>query len=201
MIGVMLMAIAMQSAGDARLGRYAVKSMAGKTICVVTLTYEPSVGGEFEGVEKCAPALEDAARWRDDGAGGFYIDDPLRQRIGHVVADEAGMTLTISDGRAFRFDSLTVTPEKTPTQRAIGWWTAYYKSAPWKHLCKLEFRANGIIGPATGCPVALRIYAGGKWRAADTILRLTPKKGKPLDFRWGDAASLIASRGTIDLVR
>jgi hypothetical protein len=182
-------ALAPDPAHDPALGRYAVRAGA-RTVCTLTFRYEPTVGGEVEPARTCQGPLADAARWYPDGQGGYRLDDPIRQRVGAVAEDEAGMTLTLKDGRRFAFVKLDAPRMRTDAERATGWWSVRTDD-PSKVVCRIELKPGGAVGPAAACPTTLKPYGGGRWSAGANGVTLTAKGASARSLRWGDAVSLL----------
>jgi hypothetical protein len=175
------------------IGRYAVRQGA-LTVCTLDLSFEPTVGGEVETSKNCLPPLGDAARWYDNGKGGFVLRDPLRKEVATAVEDEFGYTLFLRDTRRFDMKKLNGPRMRSDAERAAGWWSVSTVD-PTKVDCRIELRANGRIGPAP-C-AAVKPYGGGRWKADTNGVRLIGTGGKAIALRWGDAVSLIGPRGTV----
>jgi len=191
-LAALLMALAAASP-DPALGRWAVKAGA-RTVCTLTFTHEPTVGGEVLPGKGCPAPLADAARWFGDGQGGYVLNDPIRQRVGAVVEDEAGMTLTLKGGARYAFVKLDAPRMRTDTERATGWWSVRTDD-PAKVICRIELKPGGAVGPAAACPAGLKPYGGGRWSAGTHGVTLRAKSAPPKALRWGDAVSLLADGG------
>lgn len=197
MLSALVFAAAM-AAPDPALGVYAVKSGA-RTVCTLTFNFEPSVGGQVAPGRTCRDRLGDASRWFPNGQGGYLIDDPIRQRVGEVIEDEAGMTLMMKDGGKFAFVRLDPPRMRTDTERATGWWSVR-TADPAKVDCRIELKPGGAVGPAAVCPASLKPYGGGRWSAGTNGVTLSAKGASARALRWGDAVSLLGDAGRLMLL-
>jgi hypothetical protein len=172
---------------DPDIGRYAVRDAAGKTLCTVALSRVPDVGGEIEALSGCAgplAPLRDAARWHDDGRGGFVFRDPVRKAVATVTEDEAGLTLHIG-GRAWDFVKLDQPRALTASERAEGSWSLMRGQAT---RCHMRLAAKGVLA-AMSCPAPFNVFARGRWSASEKGVTL--RAGKAVRaFKWSDPATL-----------
>lgn len=183
-------------AGD--LGRYAVKSAAGRTICILTLSYEPSVGGEVQPSPHCPAPLADAARWWEDDGGSITMEDVLHRRVGRIIENESLLELELPSGTRLDVDKPDDPPERTPTQRMTGSYTVY-GGDPGTPLCHIRFLAGGRIGAAPGCPAGLARFAGGRWTSNAERTRLVSPQGAVRIFTWSDPISLDSADRSLSL--
>ena len=180
------------------LGRYAVKSAAGRTICILTLSYEPTVGGEVQPSPHCPAPLADAARWWEDNQGSITMEDVLHHRVGRIIENESLLELELPSGTRLDVTRPDDPPERTPTQRMTGSYTVYGGDPP-KPRCHIRFLAGGAIGPAAGCPASLARFAGGRWTSNAERTRLVSPQGAVRIFTWSDPISLDAADRSLSL--
>jgi hypothetical protein len=175
-----------------------VKAESGRRICTVRLRWVADVGGQVDaaGCRRALPRLADAARWEERGPD-FALSDAIRRPVAQVVEDEAGYTLRLRDGRSFAFVALDQPPPPTATERTIGLWRFYQRRDVGPPRCRVRLAAGGGVTVGPACP---RLLAGmTRWRASEAEVVLTGRA--TIRFRWGDAASIIASKADLAAVK
>ena len=180
------------------LGRYALKNVAGRTICILTLSYERTVGGEVQPSPHCPAPMADALRWWSGDEGTLRMEDALHHDAGRIVENESLLELQLPSGKRLDVEKLDQPPERTPTQRMTGRYTVYAGDPP-KAACHIRFLPGGVIGPAPGCPAGPATFAGGRWTTNAARARLVAPGGQVRTFTWSDPVTLDAPDRSLSL--